>query len=122
MSDVRAADLGAMAGELLERAAESPNGRATRVVHGAPDVGLSQILLAIREGRELAEHANPGEATLQVLSGRVRFTAGEDVLRVDIGELVVIPHGRHAVFAEQDFVGLLTVVVKGGKAGTDRTE
>lgn len=110
MTDRSTIDLAALSVALLARAAESPNGRATQLVHTASDAGLSQVLLALREGCELADHANPGETTLQVLSGRVRLSAGEDAWNIGAGELLVIPHRRHAVFAEQDSVGLLTVV------------
>jgi quercetin dioxygenase-like cupin family protein len=105
-------DLSAVGSDLLRRAADSPNGRATRLVRSAPEAGLSQVLLAICAGRELADHENPGEATLQVLSGRVRLSAGDEAWGVGAGELVPIPHHRHAVFANEDSVVMLTIVRK----------
>ena len=110
MTERAAIDLAALSVELLAHAADSPNGRATQLVHSAPEAGLSQVLLALREGSELADHANPGETTLQVLSGRLRLSAGDDAWNLGAGELLVIPRRRHAVVAEQDSVGLLTVV------------
>ena len=117
MTDSSVTDLGAAGAALLARAADAPNGRATQLVHAASDAGLSQVLLALREGRELSDHANPGEATLQVLSGRVRLSAGDEAWTVSAGEHVAIPRRRHAVFAEQDSVALLTIVrVSQGRA------
>jgi len=103
-------DLVAAGVALLERAGESQNGRATQLVHTAPDVGLAQVLLAIRAGHELADHENPGEATLQGMSGRALLSAGGDAWSVSAGRLLVIPRRRHAVVAEEDFVGLLTIL------------
>ncbi len=102
-------DVAAAGAALLERAGESQNGRATQLVHTAPDVGLAQVLLAICAGRELADHENPGEATLQGIAGRAQLSAGGDILTISAGELVVIPRRRHALVAEEDFVGLLTI-------------
>lgn len=110
MTGMSAVDLAAVGSDLLARAADSTTGRATQLVHSATDVGLSHVLLAIREGCELADHDNPGEATLQVLSGRVRLSAGDDEWTLGPGELVAIPHRRHAVFAELASVAMLTVV------------
>lgn len=110
MIDTNVVDLGTIGSDLLKRAADSPNGRATQLVWSVPDIGFSQVLLAICEGRELADHANPGEATLQVLSGRVRLSAGDETWRVSSGRLVPIPRRRHAVLAERDSVALLTMV------------
>lgn len=107
-------DLNALGSEVLQRAADSPNGHATQLVHSASDVGLAQVLLAIREGHEFADHANPGEATLQVLSGRMRLTAEDEGWTVSAGEVVVIPHRRHAVLAEKDSVAILTIVRRPG--------
>lgn len=110
MTDESVVDLGAVGSDVLGRAADSPNGRATQLVRSAPDVGFSQVLLAICAGHELADHENPGEATLQVLSGRVRLSAGDEEWSVGPGELVAIPHRRHAVFADEDSVVMLTIV------------
>ena len=103
-------DLVAVGAELLRRAEDSSSGRATRLVRSAPDVGFSQVLLALCAGRELADHENPGEATLQVLSGQVRLSAGDEAWSVSAGQLVAIPHLRHAVFADEDSVVMLTIV------------
>ena len=70
---------------------------------------LSQTVLALAEGSRLAEHENPGEATLQVVAGRIELTAGDQTLVVGAGELVPIPAARHSVAALVDSAILLTV-------------
>jgi quercetin dioxygenase-like cupin family protein len=110
MTDTSPADLNAVGSELLKRAAASPTGRATQLVHSAPEAGLSHVLLAIREGSELADHENPGEATLHVLSGRMRLSSADETWTLTPGELLVIPHRRHAVYADEDSVCMLTIV------------
>jgi quercetin dioxygenase-like cupin family protein len=61
----------------LKRAREDSAGRSAHTVHGGRDHRLRQTVIALLEGRELEEHESPGEATLQVLTGRVRLVAGE---------------------------------------------
>ena len=71
---------------------------------------IPEINLALLAGHELNEHASPGEATLQVLRGRVRVTSDEDSWEGGVGEHVVIPADRHGVAALEDSAVLLTVV------------
>ena len=66
-------------------------------------------MIAMRAGAALAEHESPGEATLQVLRGRVRLTAGTAAVEGGAGDLLVIPPLRHAVEALEPSVLLLTV-------------
>ena len=47
-------------------------------VCGGHEHVLRQTLIALRAGSHLDEHASPGEATLQVLHGRVSLVAGDD--------------------------------------------
>jgi len=51
-------------------------------VYGGDDTTLRQTLVALTAATALAAHADPGEATVHVLSGRVRLSAG-DVARKD---------------------------------------
>jgi len=52
----------------------------------------------------------PGEATLQVLLGHVRLTAGADAWDGKTGDYVAVPHERHALHAVEDSVVMLTVL------------
>jgi quercetin dioxygenase-like cupin family protein len=69
-----------------------------------------QVLLAFAAGQGLPAHDNPGSATLQVLSGRVRLTAGGESWQGIAGDLVEIPERRHDLVAVEDSAILLTVV------------
>jgi quercetin dioxygenase-like cupin family protein len=55
------------------------------------------------------DSASPGDATLQVLRGRVRLVAGDRSWPGRPGDLLAIPDARHALHADEDSVVLLTV-------------
>ena len=83
--------LDALAREPLEAARATTSGRAARTVYGGHEHVLRQTLIALRAGRRLAEHDNPGEATLHVLSGRVRLVSSTDSWDGRSGDLLIIP-------------------------------
>jgi quercetin dioxygenase-like cupin family protein len=106
--------LAALAEDHLRRAREDSAGRSAHTVYGGRDHRLRQTVIALLAGRELEEHESPGEATLQVLTGRVRLIAGESEQEAGAGELVAIPPARHALLSLEDSVVLLTVVMRLG--------
>ena len=57
----------------------------------------------------VGEHDAQGEATLQVLHGRVRLVSVEVSWDSSAGDLLVIPRARHSLRALEDAVVLLTV-------------
>ena len=61
------------------------------------------------EGTRLGEHDSPGVATVQVLRGRARLTAGDQHWDLAPGDHVLIPDRRHQVESLEDAVILLTV-------------
>lgn len=93
----------------LGLAREAHAGRSAETVYGGHDHMLRQTMVALTGGTELAEHENPGEATLQVLSGRVRLGGGDTEWELAAGELVEIPPTRHNLEALEDSVVVLTV-------------
>ncbi|MFU8849802.1 cupin domain-containing protein [Micromonospora sp. SL1-18] len=101
--------LSALAEEQLGLARTAGSGRSARTVHGGAGTSLRQTLVALVAGQELAEHASPGDATLQVLRGRVRLVAQDRSWPGEAGDLLVIPDARHALHADEDSVVLLTV-------------
>ena len=102
--------LDAVAREQLEAARDADAGRSSTTVVGGHERSLRQTVIALTAGQELAEHENPGEATLQVLAGRVVLRAGAQTWDGRTGDLIVIPAGRHGLVAEEDAALLLTVV------------
>ena len=106
--------LGALAEAQLAAARGSASGRSARTVHGGHRSVLRQTLLAIAAGNRLDDHDNPGEATLQVLHGRVRLGTATGSQDATAGDLLVIPPQRHNLLALVDSVVLLTVALSAG--------
>jgi len=101
--------LDAIAREQAKRAAAASSGRSAATVYGGHEHALRQTVLALTAGSALDEHESPGEATIQVLRGRVKLTAGEATWEGRSGDLLVVPDARHALAAVEDAVVLLTV-------------
>ena len=101
--------LTADAREQLELA-KTHSGRAAVTVFGGHEQTLRQTLIALVAGTPMQEHESPGEATLQVITERIRLTAGDDTWEAREGDLLTIPPVRHAVDALTDAAFLLTVV------------
>jgi len=102
--------LTSLASEKLAEAKKLHSGRAAHTIHGGHTHELRQTVLALLAGHELSEHDSPGEATLQVLQGVVRVTAGDDAWEGKTGDYVAIPRERHALHAVEDSVIMLTVL------------
>ena len=102
--------LSGLASEKLAEAKKSHSGRAAHTIHGGHAHELRQTVLALLAGHDLSEHDSPGEATLQVLQGRVRLTVGDDAWDGKAGDYVAIPPLRHALHAVEDSVVMLTVL------------
>ena len=98
-----------LAREHLAQAREAHSGRSAHTVYGGHEHALRQTLIALTGGSDLHEHESPGEATLQVLHGRVQLTDGGVHWDGSEGDHLVIPRSRHGLRAEQDSVVLLTV-------------
>ncbi|MGV0793079.1 cupin domain-containing protein [Mycolicibacterium sp. XJ1819] len=101
--------LKAVAREHLEKARAAKSGRSAETVYGGHEHSLRQTLLALTAGNELDEHESPGEATLQVLHGRVTVTDAQHTWEGSAGDHIVIPRTRHGLQAIEDSVVLLTV-------------
>ena len=95
--------------EHLDKARAADAGRSAVTVHGRHDYVMRQTLVALVGGEALAPHDSPQEATLQVLSGRVRLDTGEETWEGGAGDLLVVPPQRHDLLALEDSVILLSV-------------
>jgi quercetin dioxygenase-like cupin family protein len=93
----------------LEAAANASSGRSAHTIYGGHEHVLRQTLIALRAGTSLDEHESPGEATLQVLHGRVTLVAGDDRWNGSPGDLMFIPDTRHTLESVEDSAVLLTV-------------
>lgn len=101
--------LEALARQQMELAAAAGGGHTADTVYGGHEKVLRQTLIGMTKGAGLADHENPGEATVQVLHGRVRLTAGELSWEGRQGDLIIVPDSRHRVDALEDSAILLTV-------------
>ncbi|MFD3651054.1 cupin [Streptomyces cyaneofuscatus] len=101
-------DLNALAEEHLTAARASAHGRSAHLLIQEPP--LRQTVIALTSGSALDEHNAPPAASLLVLRGTVRLTAGSGDAELRAGTLHPIPQERHGLLALQDAVVLLTAV------------
>ena len=87
----------------------APAGRGAVTVYGGHEHVLRQTVIALNAGEVLSEHENPGEATVQVLRGRVRLSAADASWEARTGDLLIVPNERHTLEALEDSAVLLTV-------------
>lgn len=72
--------------------------------------GLRVVLIALHAGATMDDHLAAGALTVQVLEGRVRFTAGGETRALVPGELLALEPGLpHDVQALEESVFLLTL-------------
>jgi quercetin dioxygenase-like cupin family protein len=72
--------------------------------------GMNVVLLVMKSGDKLEEHAAPGPFSLSVREGRIRLEAAEAVVEAGPEALLTCDAGvRHTVVALSDAVYLLTI-------------
>ena len=72
--------------------------------------GMNVVLLVMKAGDRLEEHAAPGPFSLSVREGRIRFMVAEKVAEAGSDTLLTCDAGvRHKVEALSDAVCLLTI-------------
>ncbi len=104
--------LDALAREQVKRAHSGTSGRSAETIYGGHEKSLRQTVIALTAGAILAEHENPGEATIVVLDGRVRLATDEASWDGRSGDFLIIPPARHTVEALTDAAILLTVATR----------
>jgi quercetin dioxygenase-like cupin family protein len=68
-------------------------------------------LFAFDKGQKLSEHTAPYDAVVQVIEGMAKLTIGGNNVGVSAGEIIIMPANvPHAVFAEESFKMLLTMI------------
>jgi quercetin dioxygenase-like cupin family protein len=101
--------LAALARQQLDRAAAAGSRHTAATVYGGHEKVLRQTVIGLSQGARLAEHENPGAATIQVLRGRVRMIVGGQSWEPRTGDLLIVPDARHSLEALQASAVLLTV-------------
>lgn len=72
---------------------------------------VSVTLFAFSKGEEIGTHDSTGDAMVQVLEGTGRFTVGGKEHILKAGDALVMPaRVPHAVYGEEDFKWILTVI------------
>jgi quercetin dioxygenase-like cupin family protein len=105
--------LEALARQQLTGAATAGGGHTADTVYGGHEKVLRQTVIGMVAGARLNEHENPGEATIQVLRGRVRLSTSAASWDGRTGDLIVVPDARHSLEALEDSAILLTVAKLG---------
>lgn len=73
-------------------------------------------LFAFDTGQGLSEHIAPFDALVQVLTGVAEVVISDKALRLNAGEIIVIPANKpHAIRAVKRFKMLLTMVKSTGR-------
>ena len=101
--------LTALAREHLETARAASSGRSAHTVYGGHEHSLRQTVMALTAGSSMEDHESPGEASVHVLSGRVRLSAGQNSWDGRHGDLLMLPDAPHSLEALEDSAVLLTV-------------
>ena len=79
----------------------------TLVQNGA----VSVTLFAFDKGEEISTHDSSGDAMVNVMEGKGKFTIDGVEYIVSAGEVLIMPAGKpHSVFAEDSFKMILVVV------------
>lgn len=79
---------------------------------------LEVIRVVLQAGRTMAEHAAPGEITLQCLEGVLALASPQGTVQMHAGDLVHLGAGkRHALQAITDTSALLTISLRTADAG-----
>jgi quercetin dioxygenase-like cupin family protein len=85
--------------------------------------GLRVVLVTMRAGTELREHAAPGTITVQPIRGRFMLALDGEEREVSEGMIVALEGDtRHAVRAVEDGAFLLTIAWPGDKRDGTSTE
>lgn len=72
---------------------------------------VSLTLFSFDKGEEISAHSSEGDAMVTVLDGTGKFTVGDEVFILNKGETLIMPNQvSHAVYGEEQFKMLLTVV------------
>ena len=106
----------ALARQQMKLAATAGGRHTADTVYGGHEKVLRQTVIGMIAGARLAEHENPGEATVLILHGRVRLAAAGMSWDAARGDLLIMPNHRHSLEALEDSAVLPTVAKLPGLA------
>ena len=89
------------------------SGRAADTVFGGHEKVLRQTVIGMAQGTVMAADESPGDATVYVLSGRVRMASGGAEWEGTPGDLLTVPDAPHSLDGIEDSAVLLTVGRRG---------
>ena len=98
------------ADQQIAKALTESSGRSVLPLKSEATKDLRQLIVALRAGAALSEHENPGEAVVQVITGHVALSAGDQSWELFPGNLLAIPQMRHDLRAVADSAVLLTLI------------
>lgn len=99
----------ALARQQLAAAVGAGGRRAADTVYGGHEKSLRQTVIGMLKGTYLGEHDNHDDATVYVISGRIRLWVGEDFWEARIGDLLIVPDARHSFEVLEDSALLMSV-------------
>jgi quercetin dioxygenase-like cupin family protein len=74
--------------------------------------GMSIVLIALHEGAEMIKHIAKGIISLQILEGKIRFSAEEQTIELDKGQMLTLHDGiPHSLLAIEETIFLLTLAI-----------
>lgn len=102
-------ELYSFTGNMLSEIQIPPEGMASHTLFNDHQTRI--VLFGFAAGHEMAPHAAPAPAIIQVLSGEVTLTLGEDRCEAGPGSLVhMAPKLMHGIVAKTAAVVLLTLL------------
>ena len=72
--------------------------------------GMRIVLIALHKNAEMKKHTADGIISIQVLEGKILFTAGEQIVELSNGQILALHQGiPHSVQAKEETIFLLTL-------------
>jgi quercetin dioxygenase-like cupin family protein len=101
--------LTATAHRRLDHGCTVSSGRSATTVYGGHEHTLRRTVIALTAGQSVEQHENPGQATVHVLTGRIRLVASDRGWHGAPGDVIIVPNSRHTLGAIQHPAVLLTL-------------
>ena len=74
--------------------------------------GMSIVLIALHKGAEMIKHIAKGVISLQILEGKIRFSAEKQTIELGKGQMLILHDGiSHSLLAIEETIFLLTLAV-----------